>query len=182
MKLRPFQSLTMIALLLAGSSSVFFAGCSNEADEFINEEAATISAEPILHSNYYWYHGQQIPLTVIDANTRGLGNTWTDYTPLPDRKKKGKATTKVVETNDATLMSVSTVFYVKLYRQGDISKLNKLCKEYNVTNLGKDKTKPLWYMLECTDESYGDALEMANLFYETGWFEESVPEFIEIQE
>ncbi|MDR0973253.1 MAG: S8 family serine peptidase, partial [Prevotellaceae bacterium] len=118
-------------------------------------------------------------IVAIDPSTRGLGNTWTDHTPLP---RKGKLTSKVVETDDGTELAVSQIFYVKLKTQGSISKLNALCRAYNVNNLGQNKAMPLWYMLECTAESYGNALEMANLFYESGYFEAAEADLIDLEE
>lgn len=37
---------------------------------------------------------------------------------------------------------------------------------------------PLWFTLSCSKESSGNALEMANLFYESNLFEASEPEFM----
>lgn len=37
---------------------------------------------------------------------------------------------------------------------------------------------PLWYTLSCTKKSKGNALDMANLFYETGFFESSEPDLM----
>lgn len=37
-----------------------------------------------------------------------------------------------------------------------------------VTLLGNNEYLPLWYTLSCTNESLGNALEMANKFYEDG--------------
>ncbi|HRO69311.1 MAG TPA: hypothetical protein PK951_02995 [Chitinophagaceae bacterium] len=68
------------------------------------------------------------------------------------------------------VVGLSQFFYVKLQQQTDYSVLEKLALENNVDIIGRSKFMPLWYILSCTNKSTGNALEMANLFYETGMF------------
>ena len=56
--------------------------------------------------------------------------------------------------------------------------MEKLAKEYNVGIIGRFSEMPLWYAVACTKESKGNALEVANSFYESGLFEEASPAFI----
>lgn len=81
-------------------------------------------------------------------------------------------------TPDSLEVGLSHLFYVRLKRQGDLSKLARLAAKYNVEILGNDKFMPLWYTLACSKNSKGDALQMANLFYETNLFIATVPDFI----
>ena len=72
-------------------------------------------------------------------------------------------------------VGISHLFYVKLKSKADESKLVQLAEKHNVEVLGYNKYLPLWYTLSCTDQSTGNALQMANLFYETGLFQASEP-------
>ncbi len=67
-------------------------------------------------------------------------------------------------------VGLSHFFYVKLREQADYVILEKLALENSVKIEGRSKFMPHWYILSCTNKSAGNALEMANLFYETGLF------------
>lgn len=45
--------------------------------------------------------------------------------------------------------------------------------------VGNDSFMPLWYILSCNKNSKGNALEMANLFYESGYFASAQPDLME---
>jgi len=75
-------------------------------------------------------------------------------------------------------IGLSHIFYVKLKKEQDIYVLDSLSKEYKVKIIERNKFMPLWFVLSCSNESKGDALEMANLFYESNLFEASEPEFM----
>lgn len=70
---------------------------------------------------------------------------------------------------------LSHLFYVRLYKEEDVSLLKVFAGESNVEILGNNKFMPLWYTLACTKKSAGNALEMANLFYESGEFSAAEP-------
>lgn len=74
---------------------------------------------------------------------------------------------------------LSHIFYVKLKREQDFHLLQKLAQKYNVLIFDKNEYMPLWNRLSCVDMSKGDALQIANIFYESGLFEASQPSFIE---
>lgn len=76
------------------------------------------------------------------------------------------------------LIALGHLFYVKLINSTDESKLLKLADDNGVIVLGKNEYMPLWYTLMCTNESTGNALEMANQFYETGIFASCQPDLI----
>jgi subtilisin family serine protease len=76
-------------------------------------------------------------------------------------------------------IGLSQFFYVKLKREQDIGLLEKLAKENKAEIVGNDGFMPLWYILSCDKNSRGNALEMANLFYETGLFTSAQPDFME---
>ena len=52
-----------------------------------------------------------------------------------------------------------------------------MTKQYNV-DFEQDVDLPLWYILTCGLPSVFNALELANIFYETKLFAASEPEFI----
>lgn len=76
-------------------------------------------------------------------------------------------------------IGLSQFFYVKLKQEQDIELLEKLAEEKKVEIVGNDGFMPLWYILSCDKNSRGNALEMANLFYETGLFTSAQPDFME---
>lgn len=75
-------------------------------------------------------------------------------------------------------MFLGHLFYVKLKSQDDLVKLEDLAESEHVEIIGNNEFMPLWYTLSCSKESTGNALELANLFYETGLFEASEPDFM----
>lgn len=73
---------------------------------------------------------------------------------------------------------LTNIFYVELKSSNDLCKLEELAAENNVTVIGEIPLTGNAYILACTKDSNGNALEMANLFYESGIFISSVPEFM----
>jgi len=73
---------------------------------------------------------------------------------------------------------LSHLFYVKLKNVSDFSILQTLATQNNVEVIGANKFMPLWYTLSCSKKSFGNALQMANLFYETGNFAFSEPDWL----
>lgn len=76
-------------------------------------------------------------------------------------------------------VGLSQYFYVKLKQEEDTKLLENLAKENNVDIVGNDSFMPLWFILSCDKNSKGNALEMANLFYETGRFASAQPDLME---
>ena len=68
-------------------------------------------------------------------------------------------------------------FYVKLKQVEDFVLLQNLAAQYSVY-LEQDIDLPLWYILMCGLPSSVNALELANIFYESGLFMAAEPEFI----
>ena len=81
-------------------------------------------------------------------------------------------------TKEGNKMGLSNKFYVKLRKQEDVINLYEKAKELKVEILGRDKFMPLWFTLVVTKGSNKNALELANLFHETGIFEASEPAFV----
>jgi len=81
-------------------------------------------------------------------------------------------------TEEGVEVGLSNLFYVKLREKRDTILLQNLAEDNNVEVLGHNKFMPLWYTLSCSKQSMGNALEMANHFYETDKFEASEPDLM----
>lgn len=82
-----------------------------------------------------------------------------------------------VENNSQKDLYITDKFYVKLKKNEDYGLLEQFAQEHDV-NIVKAASVPLWYVLTCTNQTNGHALQMANLFYESGLFAAAQPEFI----
>jgi len=79
------------------------------------------------------------------------------------------------ESGDET--GITEMFMVKLKPGTDLMQLEEFAKENSVEMLGGDNNDYFSnrYYFACTRLSKGNALEMANLFYESGLFEDAPP-------
>lgn len=73
---------------------------------------------------------------------------------------------------------VSNVFHVKLKSEDDFSILQNMAEQYDVTIVGNNEFSPLWYSLICFSTKNGNAIQLANLFYESGAFSASEPDLM----
>lgn len=153
--------------------------------------------------NYYWYKGQQIPLKI--GNQRYIlyednnktdsdfpqvieGGAIADY---KDKKLKWGIVEQVTpvaskdvvyqipsfhcyDTNKNLL--VTHRFYVKLKSEDNLSSLQEMVHIYNAEI--EEGILDLWYVIRCGLNSQYNALELANIFYESGSFAATEPEFI----
>lgn len=74
-------------------------------------------------------------------------------------------------------VDVTNNFYVKLKSEVDFGILQEMSSQYNIEIIGHHEHMPLWYILSCNSSSALNSLEAANLFYTSGKFECSEPEF-----
>ncbi|GAB3413015.1 S8 family serine peptidase [Niabella aquatica] len=81
-------------------------------------------------------------------------------------------------TMDGSEAGLSHLLYVKLKSEKDIAYLLKLADENKAEIIGNDKNMPLWYTLQCTKQSTGNALELANRLYETNLFASCQPDLM----
>lgn len=84
-------------------------------------------------------------------------------------------------TEDKKELALSHLFYVKLKKSSDVSKLKLLEEEYKVKLLGRNKFMELWFTFECSKNSMGNSLEISRKIYESGEFSESYPDLINLQ-
>lgn len=75
-------------------------------------------------------------------------------------------------------LSISSKFYVKLFKEEDRYKLAEFAKKHAIQVIGYNEFMPLWMTLACTKECTLNAIEAADLFYETGMFESAEPEIL----
>lgn len=75
-------------------------------------------------------------------------------------------------------VGISHLFYVKLKNETDLDMLEKLALTNNVDIIGNNKFMPRWHTLACSKNSSGNALQMANLFYESGLFSAAQPDLM----
>jgi hypothetical protein len=81
-------------------------------------------------------------------------------------------------TQNHNEVGLSHLFYVKLNSLNDTLLLKQLSASYQIDILGNNLYQPLWFTLACSNKSYGNALEMANIFYETGLFSSAEPDIM----
>jgi len=77
-----------------------------------------------------------------------------------------------------SLVGITEMFFVQLHFPEDYSLLERLAKETNTTIIREDEFVAGLYEIEATKNARGNALEMANFFYENGNFKYSTPDFI----
>ncbi len=75
-------------------------------------------------------------------------------------------------------IGMSNYFLVKLKQAEDIDILQELATEHNISIVGNNQFMPLWYTLACNKTTNKNALEAANLFYETDLFAYAEPDLI----
>jgi subtilisin family serine protease len=75
-------------------------------------------------------------------------------------------------------MGLSNNFYVKLKSPGDADLLYDEAKKLGIEVMGHNEYMPLWFTLSCGRATRLNALQAANLLYETGLFESTEPAFM----
>jgi hypothetical protein len=75
-------------------------------------------------------------------------------------------------------VGISHLFRVKLKSDSDEGTLYDMADKYGIEVLGHNQYMKLWYTLACDSDSAGDALQMANTFYESGLFSASEPDIM----
>jgi hypothetical protein len=81
---------------------------------------------------------------------------------------------------DLCVNSYSNLFNVKIKDINDLSALNKTVLETHTKIISKNQFMQDWYLLSADKDSNGDALQMANYFFETGLFAASEPDIIKV--
>lgn len=84
-----------------------------------------------------------------------------------------------ITSNGATI-DMSSYFYVKLKSLNDVQLLHTISLAKNVEVIEQNQFMPLWFTLKCNTTTLDNALEVANYFYETGFFDGAVPDFVDL--
>ena len=74
-------------------------------------------------------------------------------------------------------IAVTNYFFVKLKKDSDIKILKNFVSQHKLELVGQNKFMPLWYVVSVTSSSR-HSLDMSNVFYESGLFDQSHPDFI----
>ena len=81
-------------------------------------------------------------------------------------------------TENGSEVGISQFFYVKLRSSSDVSQLEAMARKHQLKIAGQNPFNEEWFVLSCTKESSNGALAMANLFYESGFFDVAQPDFL----
>ncbi len=103
-----------------------------------------------------------------------------DYRSLLENYKKMPDVLMISPTYkvNGTEFGLSNSFYVKLKREEDSKVLQLKAMEMDLEILGQNKFMPLWFTLSIPSPRSLNALNYANIFYETGLFESTEPAFM----
>lgn len=157
--------------------------------------------------NYYWYRDKKINLTptsnrfiistqripsisknaVVDwrkADTYislNRENAWyavidSSYLSSIDKNNIIYSIPTYINSSNSSEAYPSHLFYVKLNRSEDFDILSEYASEHNVSIEYHSEYLPLWYVLSSIS-SEKNALELANLFHDSGLFAASEPDF-----
>ena len=81
-------------------------------------------------------------------------------------------------TMDGNEIDMSSYFYVKLNQASDLTLLQQEANDKNVLIIRQNQFMPLWYTLRLTNQTNDNTLNVANYFYENGYFSTAEPNFI----
>ena len=92
--------------------------------------------------------------------------------------KNIKQVSPFFKTRDGFEAGLSHYFMVKVKEENDVKVLFELAQKHYVSVVGQNRFMPQWYTLKCTEKTKLNALELANLFYETGQFIYAEPDLM----
>lgn len=99
---------------------------------------------------------------------------------LTDNSNISYANSFLLPKNNNTLMGITGEFIVNIKDTSQITELQSLAIQTNTTIIKQNEFIPEVYILNADKNSSGNALKMANYFYETGKFEYAEPNFLRI--
>ena len=99
---------------------------------------------------------------------------------LADMKRQNKAAiiSPYFKTNKTDGIGLSNFFYVKLKEEKDTILLREMAERIECMIIEQDPYMPLWFTLSITEASIVNAMEAANVFYESGLFQYAEPDLI----
>ncbi|MCL2039207.1 MAG: S8 family serine peptidase [Bacteroidetes bacterium] len=138
-----------------------------------------VSIKKIEHRNYYLFFDAQQKIENLEINSKRVFNktlNWALGNFEENELVEYVSPAVIIPSNDT--LNFSNLFYVRLKDKKDVGLLERTAKENNVEILGNNEFMPLWYTLSCSKKSTGNALEMANLFYESKLFSIAEVDFL----
>lgn len=128
----------------------------------------------------------------IETTDRGLNNTTQRFWTVLEDGMEERLKRTLTERNEGIVyrgpafysqsgkeLILTHIFYIKLKDVSDINMLFQMAMDYKVYVEGRNAFMPEWFVLSCDNKSNGNALEMANSFYETGLFASAEPDLME---
>jgi hypothetical protein len=79
---------------------------------------------------------------------------------------------------NAKPIGTSTFFYVKLKKETDLARLQKVASKKEVEIVKQVPNMPQWYILSAKKNNAESSVDLANYFFETGFFEDVDPAFM----
>jgi len=80
--------------------------------------------------------------------------------------------------NDNDKIGLSNFFYVKLKEEGDTTLLRQMAEQVESIIIEQDIFMPLWFTLSTTPISGYNAMELSNIFHESGLFQAANPDLM----
>ncbi len=80
--------------------------------------------------------------------------------------------------DNAKPIGTSAYFYVKLKKEKDLARLQKVASKKEVEIVKQVPNMPQWYILSAKKNKAESSLDLANYFFETGFFEDVDPAFM----
>ena len=145
-----------------GASNVT-AGCDivSRGDYREAKKAMTTRASKTASKNWVIVNGHK------QRTRAGKGNADIYYlSPVYKSPKTGKR------------IKLSNLIHLKLKAQEDTTILYDQMRKYGLSIYSQNQFMPVWYTLFCETDTYGTALEVSNLLYETGLFAAVEPDFL----
>ena len=94
------------------------------------------------------------------------------------RQNKNVIVSPFFKMEGSDRIGLSNFFYVKLKAEKDLELLKEKASRMGSIIIEQDAFMPLWFVLSITEQSEYDALESANLFYESGFFAATTPDLM----
>lgn len=154
--------------------------------------------------DYYWYKGEKIPLeygnrqyilyqdNLLNESDKDKieHSESVDFPGVPDMKYGLTKPDATIEDKEHVIYQTQSYkvghdrdvfvthrFYVQLKSMNDLVLLQDMANQYHAV-IEKEGTFALWYILRWDLKCQYNALELANIFYESGVFAETEAEFL----
>jgi hypothetical protein len=127
-------------------------------------------------SIHYTFNLIRTSCIIVTVDTKSCSETDLLFSKI---KKDGRISNcdKYLITSDSLDLGIYDIFLCKLKKESLINHLNDLVIKTN-TKIVRYSNLGGYYLIRADKNSKGDALDMSNEFYESGYFEYAEPDFI----